>query len=101
MATLISLAKTEKYRTICTVQRMGDNMPETVLLFDRATRRLTLGGTKEFCDQHDAEQCILEFLDGKEPADARSDQRGRRRRSQDCLGCADGAAEGSTGIEGG
>jgi nicotinamidase-related amidase len=67
VATLISLNRSGKYRTICTVQRIGDDMPETVLLFDKATRSLTLGGTKESCEQHDAEQRILEFLEEKEP----------------------------------
>jgi len=67
VATLIVLGKSGEYRTACTVQRIGDNMPETVLVFDKATRRLKLGGTKESVEQHDAEQRILEFLDGKEP----------------------------------
>jgi hypothetical protein len=67
VATLISLNRSGKYRTICTVQRIGDDMPETVLLSDKATRRLTLGGTRKDFEQHDAERRILEFLEEKEP----------------------------------
>jgi hypothetical protein len=67
VATLISIARSGKYRTICTVQRIGEAMPEAVLLFDKATRCLTLGGNMDAVEQHDAEQRILEFLDGREP----------------------------------
>ena len=65
VATLISLVRAENYRTIQTVQRVGDeDMPASVLLLDKATRLLTLGKSKEIVDQHVAEQRILEFLDG-------------------------------------
>jgi hypothetical protein len=64
VATLISLVRGENYRTIQTVQRVGDeDMPASVLLLDKATRLLTLGKSKEIVDQHVAEQRILEFLD--------------------------------------
>jgi hypothetical protein len=67
VATLISIASSGKYRTICTVQRIGDSMPETLLLFDKATRRLTLGDTKEDFEEQDAERRILEFLEENQP----------------------------------
>jgi len=47
VSTLISMKRTEKYRTLGTVQRIGEDLSETVLRFDPATRRLSLGGLRE------------------------------------------------------
>ena len=67
-ATLLYLKRTsEGMRTIQTVQRMGDDLPETVLVFDKATKRLTLGGSRKEADQAAAETRILEYLEGSEP----------------------------------
>jgi hypothetical protein len=63
-ATLIYLKKWGNYRTICTVQRIGENLPDSILLFDKTTRGLKHGGTKEEVEQHDAEQRILAFMEG-------------------------------------
>lgn len=63
-ATVISLKRTEKYRTIQTVQRTGEVMPETVLDFDPKTKRLSLGGTREQAETETVSRQILEFLQG-------------------------------------
>jgi hypothetical protein len=70
VSTLIVLRRSEAYRTIQTVQRIGHDMSETVLDFDRETRRLSLGGTRFDVDRHDCERRILEFL--KDAAEAQT-----------------------------
>jgi putative DNA primase/helicase len=62
VATLIVLKRTDSYRTIQTVQRIGDAMPETVLQFDSETRRLSTGGTRFEAERRQCEESILEFL---------------------------------------
>ncbi|MGH9604289.1 MAG: bifunctional DNA primase/polymerase [Terracidiphilus sp.] len=47
VSTLLVMRRTENYRTLETVQRLGQDMPETVLRFDPATKRLMLGGSRE------------------------------------------------------
>lgn len=49
-------------RTIQTVPRIGQEMPETVLRFDLATRSLSLGARKDEADVQAAEEAILEYL---------------------------------------
>jgi hypothetical protein len=61
-SSLIILKRTEAYRTVQTVQRIGQDMPETVLAFDPATRRLSVGGTRFEADREACEAEILEFL---------------------------------------
>jgi RecA-family ATPase len=41
--TQMSMRRTESYRTICTVQRYGEDLEETTLRFDPDTRTTTLG----------------------------------------------------------
>jgi hypothetical protein len=64
VSTLIVLKRTESYRTIQTVQRVAQAMPETVLNFDPETRRLSIGGTRFEADRKACEAAILEFLEG-------------------------------------
>jgi putative DNA primase/helicase len=64
VCTLIVLRRTEAYRTIQTVQRIGQDMPETVLQFDPETRRLSIGGTRFEADSEESQVRILEFLQG-------------------------------------
>jgi hypothetical protein len=52
--TIILLARTERYRTISTVQRVGDDLEETVILLDETTGLVTLGGSR-----HDADAAIV------------------------------------------
>ncbi len=61
-ATLIYLKRAERYRTIQTVQRLGEEMPETVLQFDPDTKRLSTGGTREEAETETLSGDILDFL---------------------------------------
>lgn len=62
VATLIVLKRLETYRTIQTVQRVGEEMPETVLLFDPETKLLSIGGTREEAETEVVSGEILEYL---------------------------------------
>jgi hypothetical protein len=64
VSTLIVLKRTEAYRTVQTVQRIGPWLPETVLQFDADTHRLSLGGTRLEADREECETAILDFLEG-------------------------------------
>jgi hypothetical protein len=66
VSTLITLKRSENYRTIETVQRVGHWMPESVLQFDPGSRQLSLGGTREEADLHVCEERILEFMSAAE-----------------------------------
>ncbi len=63
VATLIVLKRRESYRTVQTVQRIGDEMPEAVLQFDPETKRLSIGGTREEAETQTLSGEILEFLE--------------------------------------
>jgi hypothetical protein len=68
VCSLVVLKRTEAYRTIQTVQRLGQDLPEIVIQFDPQSRTLSLGGTRFEADRSKAESAILEFLkDAKEP----------------------------------
>jgi hypothetical protein len=68
VSTLIVLKRREAYRTIETRQRIGEDLPETVLGFDATTRLLSLGGSRFEADRAECEADILEFLrDAAEP----------------------------------
>lgn len=62
VSTLIVLKRTEAYRTIQTIQRIGQDMPETVLQFDPETKRLSVGGTREDAEIETLSDEILESL---------------------------------------
>jgi hypothetical protein len=62
VSSLIVLKRGESYRTITTVQRVGNDLPEHVLHFNQETRLLTLGGTKQDAERVACEELILEFL---------------------------------------
>ena len=62
-STLIVLRSRGEGRTLETVQRIGNNLPETVLTFDSTTRTVALGSTKMEAEQVDGEQRILVYLD--------------------------------------
>jgi hypothetical protein len=68
VSTLIVLRRTETYRLIQTRQRLGQDLPETVLQFARETRQLSLGENKLDTDRKGSERAIIEFLaDTEEP----------------------------------
>lgn len=62
VSSLIVLKRTDAYRVIQTVQRIGQDMPETVLQFDADTKRLSIGGTRLEADRRECESGIVEFL---------------------------------------
>lgn len=62
VCTLVVLKRTESYRTIQTVQRVGEDMAETVLEFDGDTKRLSLGAAKTEVDIRLIEAGILDYL---------------------------------------
>jgi hypothetical protein len=61
-STLVVLNRTEDYRVIQTVQRIGQGMSETVLQFDPETKRLSPGGTREDVETENLSREILESL---------------------------------------
>jgi hypothetical protein len=62
VSTLVVLKRTSNHRTIETVQRVGADIPETVLEFESNTRRLALGGSRFDSERVRCEMEILEFL---------------------------------------
>ena len=62
VSALILLKRTESYRSIQTVQRVGEDMPETVLTFDSETRKVSVGGTRVDADRDEVEKEIVEYL---------------------------------------
>ncbi len=70
VSTLILLKRTDAYRTMQTVQRIGTDLAETVLAYDAATRTLSQGGSKADAEQEQAAERILAYL--AESGEARS-----------------------------
>lgn len=70
VSTLLVMKRTETYRTLQTVQRIGKDLPETVLHFDAATKRLSLGGSREMCEAANMAESIVAVLDGKAATEA-------------------------------
>jgi AAA domain/Domain of unknown function (DUF3854) len=62
VSTLIVLKRTESYRVVQTVQRIGQDLRETVLAFDPTTRQLSVSGTRYEVERGDCETRILDFL---------------------------------------
>ena len=68
VCTLILLKRTESLRTVQSVQRIGQDLSETVLEFDPETHSLSLGAAKADADVQSVADSILEYLqsaDGK------------------------------------
>jgi hypothetical protein len=63
--TALSMKRTERYRTISSVQRYGNDLEETTLRFDPATRITTLGETREREEELRIGEGILAFLETK------------------------------------
>jgi hypothetical protein len=62
VSTLIVLKRTDNYRSVQTVQRIGTDMPETILAFDVDTRELSIGGTRSDVDRDSLAQEIVDYL---------------------------------------
>jgi KaiC/GvpD/RAD55 family RecA-like ATPase len=60
--TIILMSRTERYRTISTVQRVGDDLPETLILLDENTGRVSLGGSRQDAEQRIVGDSILAAL---------------------------------------
>jgi AAA domain len=63
--TAISMKRTERYRTISSVQRYGEDLEETTLQFDPVTRITTLGETKEREEEMRIGEGIIAYLRAK------------------------------------
>jgi hypothetical protein len=62
-STLI-LKRTERYRTLTTIQRYGEDLEEVTLVLDPETRAVNLGESRQDADQSEAEGAILDALRG-------------------------------------
>lgn len=62
VSSLLVMRRTAEYRTLETVQRLGQDLPETVLQFDADTKRLALGGSREQAEVIAVEGQILAAL---------------------------------------
>jgi hypothetical protein len=62
VSTVLVMRRGEAYRTIQSVQRIGLDMPETVLEFDADSRCLTLGRARAEADRAACEDAILALL---------------------------------------
>lgn len=60
--TIIFLGRTENYRIISSTQRMGEDINETVLDFDRERRWASLGGSREETEINRVKISIVDFL---------------------------------------
>ncbi len=60
--TIILLARTERYRTIATVQRVGDDLDESLILLDEKTGRVKLGPSRQNADEALVGEAILTAL---------------------------------------
>src|SRR5262249_31900266 len=73
--TTLILKRSERYRTISSIQRYGEDLPETVLHFDSTTRIVSLGASKEQEEELRQGEAITEFLRAKQsPAEEREIQ---------------------------
>ena len=60
--TLMVMKRHEHYRTLQTIQRYGDDLEETILNFDKTTRLVTIGDSRQQEDVNILEKAIIEFL---------------------------------------
>jgi hypothetical protein len=66
--TIMALHRTERYRTVSSIQRIGKDLNETVLSFDDARRWTSLGGSREQAEIDRAKNIIIDFLSGQSEA---------------------------------
>jgi predicted ATP-dependent serine protease len=60
--TLIHLTKTEHHRSMSSIQRYGENLPETIVTLDKKTYRVSIAGTKADVEVAEMIDKIIEFL---------------------------------------
>jgi hypothetical protein len=66
VSTLILLKRNDKYRSVQTVQRVGTDIPETVLSFDPETHELSVVGTCAEADRDAIAHQIVDYLQSSE-----------------------------------
>ncbi|MBI4558214.1 MAG: AAA family ATPase [Candidatus Hydrogenedentes bacterium] len=71
--TAILLRRDGPYRTIETIQRYGDNIPETILNFDPHRRTTSLGESKEVDERKRFKAAIKNYLTGQSEAVTEAD----------------------------
>ena len=64
--TALMMKRTDRYRTISSQQRYGEDLPEMILRFDTQTRTITLGETKEREDTSKMKDALVGFLEGQD-----------------------------------
>ncbi len=64
--TALIMRRTERYRTLQSIQRYGEDLPETVLKFDPMSRAVTLGESKEGEEASRLKDAILSALQAQE-----------------------------------
>jgi hypothetical protein len=63
--TALILRRSEKYRTLSSVQRYGEDLEDTVLTLDPVTRMVTAGPLRKEADEAQATAAILDYLKGQ------------------------------------
>lgn len=64
--TALIMKRSERYRTISSQQRYGEDLPESVLRFDPATRIISLGESKEAEEEKHIADAIVGVLESKQ-----------------------------------
>ena len=62
--TLLVLKRSDQYRTVATVQRVGSDVPQTVVALDEDSGRVSTGPTREVANRTTVQDAIIEFLRG-------------------------------------
>ena len=60
--TMLIMKRHDRYRTLQTIQRYGEDLEETILDFDKTTRLVTVGGSRQEEDTNVLKKAIIEFL---------------------------------------
>ena len=65
---VLILSRTERFRTLCSIQRIGPDLPETLVLLDDCGR-VKLGDTRDAAEREAAAAAILDVLDNSDHPD--------------------------------
>ncbi len=60
--TALLLKRSERYRTLSSIQRYGEDLEEVVLTMDKETRIISAGPSRKEADEVQAAEAILEYL---------------------------------------
>ncbi|MGD0950446.1 MAG: AAA family ATPase [Candidatus Binatia bacterium] len=67
---VLVLKRSDRYRTLSSVQRVGEDLPETVVELDPETRAVRTAGTRQEADVSGVKSAIVEYLSGlNDPVD--------------------------------